>query len=154
MERMKKIMVAAAATIAMTMSAAVLADDNHGNGIGRGGMGPGGPTHNGMFRGAQAASTALLAVLHARLDITSAQEAAWQAFASAVIAEAADADQQNAQAQSFTSAVDALNARAAALKKQSDDAAAVAAAFATLYGQLTTSQRAIVDQWFTHGGPL
>ncbi|HET9653594.1 MAG TPA: hypothetical protein VFP36_15450, partial [Usitatibacter sp.] len=81
-------------------------------------------------------------------------DAAWQAFVAAVVAEAADADVQNSHPASFTTALDALNARAAALKKQSDDASAVATTFAALYAQLSTAQKAVVDQYFAHGGPL
>lgn len=154
------LMAGSVAAVSLAMSGAVLAagddppGDDHGNGIGRGGAGVGSSNHIGSFHGAEAASRALLSTLHNRLGVTSSQEAAWQAFVTAIVAEAADADTQNSHTTAFTTAVDALNARAAALKKQSDDASAVAQSFSTLYAQLTTAQKAIVDLYFSRGGPL
>jgi hypothetical protein len=156
MNRAKVLLFASLASVALAMSASAFAEgaDDHGNGIGRGGAGVGSSNHTGTFHGAEAATRALLGALHTRLAITSSEEAAWQAFVAATVAEATDADVQNSHEASFTTAGDALNARASALRHQADDATAVAQTFATLYSQLTTTQRALVDQYFTHGGPL
>lgn len=121
-----------------------------GNGLARGK----GPNHIGTFPGSQAAVRALLAVLHQRLAITSAQESAWQAFADAVATQASDADGSLAQAGAVHGAVDALNLQATLLRKQADDAAAVAHAFSALYAVLTPAQRAIADDYFKEGFAL
>ena len=148
---MTKMTIAAGACLAAAL--AVLAPahaESNGNGI----MRRNGSGHApGFFHGAQAATRALLAVLHERLAITSAQEAAWQAFADAVVAQAADADAA-AQAAAPANAVDALNLQASVLHKQADDASTVAQAFTTLYAQLTPAQRAVVDSYFHQGGGL
>jgi Domain of Unknown Function (DUF1520). len=132
---------------AVALAPAAYAEGN-GNGIGRGAP----ATHHfGMFPGAQAATNALLAVLHKHLEITSAQETAWQAFANAVSAQAADADGGASQAGAVHSAVDALNLQATVLRKQAEDAAAVAQTFTALYAVLTPAQRAVADAYFKEG---
>ena len=105
----------------------------------------------GSFGGAQAVARALLGVLHQRLGITAAQEPAWQAFADAVATQAGDADTGLAQAGALNNAVDALNLQASVLRKQADDAAAVARTFTALYAVLTPAQRAITDSYFKAG---
>ena len=160
MRRINRTLAAGFAALSLAMSGLAFAGgddppgDDHGNGISRGGPGVGSSSHIGTFHGAEASTRALLAALHTRLAITTAQETAWQAFANAVTGEAADADVQNSHTAAFTTSVDAFNARATALRRQADDAAAVATAFSTLYNQLGAAQRAILDQYFAHGGPL
>jgi len=150
---MRKINIAVAAVLALS-TATAFAEPGNGNGLGRGGPSTGAANHPGNFRGAEASTRALLAALHVRLGITASQETAWQAFANAVVAEVIDAESASNALAAAHNAVDALNASAAALRKQADDAAAVAQAFAALYNLLTASQRAIVDDVFAHGNPF
>lgn len=139
-----------ATTLAYATVAFAVPAHADGNNIGRGGAGN--PTHLGTFRGAEAASRALLMLLHTRLAITASQESVWKPFADAVIHEAADADAQLAHPPSASNAADALTQRAAALEQQANDAIAVAQAFSALYAALTPAQRKLVDDYFAHGG--
>lgn len=147
---MNRIKAAAAACLACAVVAVAPAvhAEGEGNGIGRSSA-PG--RHMGTFHGAQAATRALLAALHDRLGITSAQEAAWTAFANAVMTQAADADGAAMQGATVANAVDALNLQATVLHKQADDATAVAQSFTALYALLTPSQRTLVNSYFEHG---
>lgn len=149
---MTTIKLAAAAGLACLSLAFAISSNAQMHGIGRGGGGPGASSHMGSFRGAETATRAILAGLHTRLAITADQESAWQAFANATIAEAAHMDGQMAQAPiTVNNAVDAFNFRASVMRRQADDATAVAQAFAALYPVLTPAQRAILDDYFAHG---
>jgi hypothetical protein len=147
MQHFERILAGALACSALALAMPAQAD---GNDIARGGTSAG--VHLGSFRGAEAASRMLLTLLHMRLAITASEETAWQAFATAVIHEAADADAQVAQPATAANAAEALAQRAAALGQQANDAAAVSQAFTALYGVFTPAQRALVDDYFAHGG--
>ena len=148
MKRIKLLFVGAMACAALSGMTHAYAQ---ANGIGRG-IGTG--IHLGNIQNTEGITRVLLGMLHARLAITAAQESAWQSFANAVIAEAADADTQILHPAATANAVDTVNARAAALRRQADDAAAVAQSFAALYAVLAPAQRALVDDYLKFGGLL
>jgi hypothetical protein len=153
MTRIKSLLAAGLACTCVGFAAPVCGQGmgfgGNGNGIGRGAPGMGTAGHMATFRGAETATRALLSGLRTRLAITPSQEAAWQAFENAAIAEAADMDIQNMhRVAPFTNAADALNYRASVMRRQADDATAVAVAFARLYDQLTAAQREILDDYF------
>ena len=123
-----------------------------------GGGGMGGFFSNGIHRGSgpfgsptdmQALATAWLNGLHAELQITAAQEPAWQAFANAVTTQA----QAMQSLRSQMATISASGPQRAALVQQFmrqrlDAMTAMVDAMAALYAQLTPQQRAILDAEF------
>ncbi len=115
-----------------------------GYGPGMMGRGPGGP-----WGDPATAAQNRLGALHTQLDITSAQEAAWQAFANAVNAQAQQMQQfRNRMLQSAptTNAADRMALHAQFMQQRAQGAAATSQAFSALYAALTPEQRALLDQ--------
>ena len=125
-----------------------------------GGPGMGGFFSNGIHRGSgpfgsaadmQALASTWLNGLHAGLQLTSAQEPAWQAFANTVAAQAQA--MQSLRAQMAT--ISATSPQRAALvpqfmRQRLDAMTAMVDALAALYAQLTPQQRAILDAEFAN----
>ncbi|HET9653644.1 MAG TPA: Spy/CpxP family protein refolding chaperone [Usitatibacter sp.] len=115
------------------------------NGIARGGGMPGAPADM------QAVASRWLDGLHAELQLSASQEPAWQAFANAVMAQAAAMQQMRSQ----MLASPASAAQRAALMQQlmRPRVAAVDAmadSLGTLYAMLGADQRAIMDAEFAN----
>jgi hypothetical protein len=125
-----------------------------------GGPGMGGFFSNGIHRGSgpfgsaadmQALASTWLNGLHAGLQVTGAQEPAWQAFANAVAAQA----QAMQSLRSQMAAISATSPQRAALvpqfmRQRLDAMTAMVDALAALYAQLTPQQRAILDAEFAN----
>jgi len=125
-----------------------------------GGMRP----HHGIMSASNHAAMAdqHLAQLKAQLNITSSQEAAWQAFADAAKQQAQSMHSAHTQAQqaSAATAPEQLAQHATAMQQHAAGMATVSNALTNLYAVLTQEQKAIIDQHFTamhqhrgmHGG--
>jgi hypothetical protein len=127
----------------------------YGNGPGmRYGMGPG----MGMWHGPRGDHAAVvdgrLEYMKSALNITSAQESAWQTFSSASKAEAASMDaMRQKMGDSAGTAPSRMAAHAEAMQQRAAAMAAVSKAFEGLYAVLTPEQRAIADEHFGGVGP-
>ena len=85
--------------------------------------------------------------LKAQLKITTAQEAAWQAFAAQAKAQAASMQAMRAQMQQDTgTAPERMAQRTTAMQQRAAGMATMTNAFGALYAVLTPEQKAIADQ--------
>lgn len=156
MKRMHALLAAAIAAMSLVPATPALAQMWGGSGsmLGRGFPGMGmGPGRMGTFHDAATATRGALDALHARLALMPGQEALWQAFVTAAIAEANDMDDMHDDmfaAMQGTSA-DRMTARAQVMREQADDAVAAAQAYAAFYASLTAAQRAIADEFLGRG---
>ena len=173
MKGTRKLALGVGAALSLGLAAAVVSAHPYGYGPGAGmgsghgmgwGMGPGaggmGPMGYGMGPGRMgsgnptAAAEGRLAYLKSTLQITPAQETAWQAFA-------AKAKQQvegrtarmGAMRDAGTTAPDRLAKRAEIMKQNVAEMETMSAALKDLYGVLTPEQRAIADRGFGGQGP-
>ena len=91
--------------------------------------------------------------MKAQLNITSAQDGAWDAYATQVKAQAAGMQAIHAQMWNATgTAPSARPQHAAAMEQRAKGMADVAGAFTALYDALTPEQKAIADQGGCPGG--
>ncbi len=126
----------------------------YGPGMGHGmgyGMGPGYFAPNGVGDPA-ANAEARLTALHTQLGITSAQESAWQAFATAMTQQWQQMQTFHDQmVQSTASAPERFTLMSGFMQARLAAMAGVQQALTELYGVLTPEQRAVVDQQFARG---
>ena len=154
MKRTHTLIAGLVAGVSLALATAAFAQPCGGMGQGYGpgmGMGPGhgpmaghGPTA-GVDRAAMAESR--LADLKAQLNITSAQESAWQTFTAQAKQQAATMQAMRAQMQEGAgTAPERMGQRAAAMQQRAAGMATMANAFNALYAVLTPEQKAIADQ--------
>jgi hypothetical protein len=87
--------------------------------------------------------------MKAQLQITAAQEPAWQAFTAARKQQAAAMQAMHAQMQQDAgNAADRMAQHSAAMQQQGAAMANVSNAFKTLYATLSPEQKAVADQGF------
>jgi hypothetical protein len=174
MKKLPSIVTGVAAGLALALSAASYGHQpfaGTGPGFGPGmGMGPGygqGMGHGfgpgmGMGRGYgpgagfdhAGAADARLADVKARLNITAAQESAWQAFAAAAKEQGASMQAlRDKMHQDAGTAPERMALHAQAMQQRAAGMAAMSNAFNALYEVLTPEQKAIADQNFGMGGP-
>jgi len=117
-----------------------------------GGSGPRGGFGPGAGAGPVARHDARLAFLKEQLKITSDQQAAWDAYATQVKAQATTMESFRAQAPGADlTPAERLEQRANFAKLRAEQAAAMSTAVKDLYAALTPEQQAIADRHF--GGP-
>lgn len=121
------------------------------------GMGPGNGQGMGMRGGHGMTATAdpvanqeaRLAAMKTQLQITTSQEAAWQAFATAAKQQSAAAQALRTQTQQSTMTAPERMAQRSAMAQQREAAKApVTSAFNALYAALTPEQKAVADKGF------
>lgn len=120
------------------------------------GYGPGhGPGPGYGYGDATVVTQARLDALRTRLQITAAQEGAWQALASAMLQQATRMDQARTRLfESTGNAAERMMLRAELMGLEADAFEAVAHAFGALYAILTPEQRLVVErQWGFGMGP-
>jgi protein CpxP len=148
MTRTHTLIAGVVAAVALAVAAVAYAQPFGGMGHGYGpgmGMGPGQGPMAGVDPAAMADSR--LSDLKARLQITTAQEAAWQAFATQAKAQAASMQAIRAQMQASTgTAPEQMGQRATAMQQRAAGMATMANAFGALYAVLSREQKAIADQ--------
>jgi hypothetical protein len=151
MKHTYKTIAGVAAVLSLALAATVYAHPGGGMGPGWGpamGMGAGmGPGMGAVDM--RAAAAARTAQLKSELKITTAQEAAWKAYESAVTKQAAAMQSFRAQmqnAQPGTSAPDRAAQREAMFRQHEAGLQAHTAALKDLYAALTPEQRAIADR--------
>jgi Spy/CpxP family protein refolding chaperone len=148
MKRTNAVVAGLVAGVALAVAAATYAQPFGGMGPGFGaGMGMG-PWHGPMAGADHAAVVdSHLSDTKTLLKISTAQEAAWQAFAAAAKQQAASMQAMRAQMWDSTgTAPERMAQRAAAMQQRSAGMAAMADAFSALYAVLTPEQKAIADQ--------
>jgi len=157
MKRTHKAIAGVAAVLSLALAATVYAHPGAGMGPGSG-MGPGHGMGPGMGRAMgpadmTAAASARMAQLKAELKITSAQEAPWKAYETAVTQQAAALQAMRTQMQALmqnaqpgTSAPDWAAQREAMFKQRDAGLQAHTAAARELYAVLTPGQRAVADR--------
>jgi len=126
-----------------------------GQGVGPGmGMGPGHGPMAGIDPAAMAETH--LSNLKTQLKITSAQEGAWQTFATQAKAQAASMQTMRAQMQQETgTAPERMGQRTAAMQQRAAGMATMTNAFSALYAVLSPEQKTVADQnvgIMGHGG--
>jgi len=136
------------AAVALALAATAYAQPSGGMGHGFGpgmGMGPG---HGPMAGGDPSVMIdSRLGDLKARLQITAAQEAAWQAFAAQAKQQAAGMQAMRTQMQHDTgTAPERMAHRSTAMQQRGAAMATMATAFNALYAVLTPEQKAVADQ--------
>jgi hypothetical protein len=123
------------------------------------GPGPGG----GMMRGAgpgmggnpAAHAETRLETLRTQLNLDASQQAAWQAYATAVRAQAADmAEDRAAMRASTGTAPERMAKQAERMREHAAGMSQVAETLRGLYAVLNTDQRAVVDRNFTRGAGM
>ncbi len=150
MNRTRTVVTGVVAGIALAVAAATYAQPFGGMGPGFGhgmGMGPG----HGPMAGVDPAVRVdyRLSDMKAQLKITSAQEAAWQAFTAAAKEQAAGMQALRAQMQASTgTAPERMAQRTTAMQQRGAAMATMTNAFNALYAVLTPEQKAIADQNF------
>jgi periplasmic protein CpxP/Spy len=149
----RKILVAVAAAGVIAGFGADASAQMMGGGSGMGFFSNGIARGTGMFgspSNMQAVASTWLAALRGEIEISAAQEAAWQSFANAVAMQA-DAMQsmrtQMLQVGAMSASQRAILAEQF-MGRRLDAATAVSQSLATLYAQLSPSQQAILDQEF------
>jgi Spy/CpxP family protein refolding chaperone len=148
MKRTHSLIAGVVAGVALAVAGATYAQPFGGMGYGHGpgmGMGHG----HGPMAGVDPAAVAdaRLSDLKAQLKITTAQEAAWQAFAAEAKQQAASMQAMRAQMQaSAGTAPEQMGQRATAMQQRAAGMATMANAFGALYAVLTPEQKAIADQ--------
>lgn len=144
--------------IAVLAAAATLGSPSIAGAQMMGGPGMGGFFSNGIHRGTgpfgsagnmQALAATWLSNLHAALQVTPAQEPAWQAFANAVTAQAQAMQSLRSQMATISASGPQRATLLQQLMRQRLEAmTTMADALAALYAQLTPQQRAILDAEF------
>lgn len=164
---MKIVLASFAAAVAALSLATASAQTYGGPGIGGcRGMGCGTSSHMGYGPGygpgpgigygdATVVTQARLDALRARLQITAAQEPAWQALAAAMLQQATRTDEARTRLfESTGNAAERMLLRAALMGLEADAFEAVAQAFSALYAVLTADQRLVVERFWGFGmGP-
>ncbi len=155
---MKKIYAVAAglvAGVALAVAAVTYAQPFSGMGTGAGlGMGMG-PAH-GRMAGVDHANIvdSRLADLKTQLNITTAQDAAWQAFADAAKQQVTGMQAMRAQMQAESgTAPERMAQRASAMQQRAEGMTSMSKALGGLYAVLTPEQKTIADQHFGTMGP-
>ena len=145
MKRTYTLIAGVVAAVALAVAAAAYAQPYGGMGHGYGpGMGMG-SAMAGVDPAAMADSH--LSDLKAQLKITTAQEAAWQTFATQAKAQAASMQAMRAQMQQDTgTAPERMAQRTTAMQQRAAGMATMTNAFGALYAVLTSEQKAIADQ--------
>jgi len=112
-----------------------------------------GPWTGSAYADPDAAVQACLSALHTQLAISSTQEAAWQAFADAVVEQSRQMLQFQQQV-SQTSATAPVRAAQYAdfMQQRAQDAAAISAAVGALYATLDPAQVDLFNRYFAWGG--
>ena len=176
MKRVTKITLGAVTVLSLGLAASAVSAHPYGYGPGYGmgqGYGPGygagagmgrgmgpmgqGPMRQGMgpqaFANPGAFAEGRLAGLKARLNITAAQEPAWNAFADQAKQQAEVMQKLMASMQGSTqaSAPERLELRNQVMKQREEQMAKGTAAFKELYAALSPEQKALADQGFGHG---
>ena len=163
MKRTYKAIAGVAAALSLALAATVYAHPGAGMGPGHG-MGPGQGMGPGMGRGMgpvdmAAAASDRSAQLKAELKITSAQEAAWKTYETAVAQQAAAMQAMRTQMQALMqnaqpgiTAPDWAAQREAMFRQREAGLQAHTAAVKELYAVLTPEQRAIADRHMGPGG--
>jgi len=156
MKKLSSVVTSVAAGLALAAAAVTYAQPYGGMGPGSGpGMGMGmGPGHSRMA-GVDPATRAdsRLTYLKTQLQITAAQETAWQEFAATAIQQAAS--RQAARAQMWDSAGTAperMALRAQMMQQRAASMTTMSNALTALYAVLTPEQKTIADQSFGRGG--
>jgi len=148
MKKSNSVIAGVVAGVALAVAAATYAQPYGGMGHGFGpgmGMGPG----HGPMAGADLAAVAdaRLNDLKTQLKITTAQEGAWQTFATQAKQQAASMQGTRAQMQEATgTAPEQMAQRTAAMQQRAAGMATMTNAFGALYAVLTPEQKAIADQ--------
>lgn len=129
-----------------------------GMGCGTAGNGPGSHMGHGLGYGygdATVVTQARLDALRARVQVTAAQEPAWQALANAMLQQATRTDEARTRLFDSTgNAAERMMLRAELMSLEADAFETVAHAFGALYAILTPEQRLIVErQWGFGMGP-
>ena len=174
MKGTRKLALGVGAALSLGLAAAVVSAHPYGYGPGAGmgsghgmgwGMGPGaggmGPMGYGMGPGRMgsgnptAAAEGRLAYLKSTLQITPAQETAWQAFAAKAKqqAESMFSRRTAMHEAAGTTAPDRLAKRSEIMKQHVTEMEAMSTALKDLYAALTPEQRAVADRGFGGFGP-
>jgi len=141
MKRIHALIAGVIAAVALTVAATTYAQPADGVM----GMGAGHGPHAGLDPSTMLESH--LTALKAQLKITSAQEAAWQAFTAQAEQQVASMRALHGQAQASTlTAPERMAQHAVAMQQGADGMAATTNAFGALYAVLTPEQKAIADQ--------
>jgi len=158
MTKLSSVVTSVAAGLALAVAAVTYAQPPGGPGPGCGpgmGMGMGmGPGH-GRMAGVDPATRvdSRLTYLKTQLQITTAQETAWQEFAATAIQQASS--RQAARAQMWDSAGTAperMALRAQMMQQRAASMTTMSNALTALYAVLTPEQKTIADQSFGRGG--
>ena len=156
MKKLSSVVTSVAAGLALAAAAVTYAQPYGGMGPGSGpGMGMGmGPGHSRMA-GVDPATRvdSRLTYLKTQLQITAAQETAWQEFAATAIQQASS--RQAARAQMWDSAGTAperMALRAQMMQQRAASMTTMSNALTALYAVLTPEQKTIADQSFGRGG--
>ena len=148
MKRTYTLIAGVVAAVALAVARVVMHQPSGGMGHGYGPgmeMGPGHGPMAGVDPAAMADSH--LSDLKAQLKITTAQEAAWQTFATQAKAQAASMQAMRAQMQQDTgTAPERMAQRTTAMQQRAAGMATMTNAFGALYAVLTSEQKAIADQ--------
>ena len=150
MKKLSTVVTGVVAGLALAVAAATYAQPSGGMGPGFGpgmGMGPG----HGPMAGVDptAMADARLADMKTQLQITAAQETAWQGFVATAKQQAVS--MQAARAQMFESAgtaPDRMALRTQMMQQRTASMATMTSVFNALYAVLTPKQKAIADQSF------
>ena len=112
-----------------------------------------GPWTGSAYADPDAAVQACLSGLHSQLGISSTQEAAWQAFADAVVEQARQMLQFQQQVSQASATAPARAAQYADFMQQrAQDAAAISVAVSALYATLDPAQVDLFNRYFAWGG--
>ena len=166
MKRSNALVAGVVAGLSLAVAAVTYAQPSGGMGHGMG-MGPGHGMGMGPGHGAMAAvdpATMIdshLGDLKTQLQITTAQESAWQTFTAAAKQQATAMQAMHTQMQQITgTAPERMAQRAAEMQQRAAGMVTMANALKDLYAALTAEQRTIADQHFNmmgpggmHGGP-
>jgi Spy/CpxP family protein refolding chaperone len=149
MKRINAVVAGVVAGVSLAVAAVTYAQPFGGMGHGPGmGMGPG----HGPMAGVDPATMidSHLGDLKAELNITTAQEAAWQTFTTAAKQQATSMQAMHTQMQQGTgTAPERMAQRTAAMQQRAAGMATMANALKDLYAALTPEQRTIADQHFS-----
>ncbi|MBK7472671.1 MAG: Spy/CpxP family protein refolding chaperone [Betaproteobacteria bacterium] len=155
MKKIHTVMAAAVAALSIAAATATFAQPFGGPGYGPGaGMGMGMGHRHGPMAGADPSVMveSRLADMKTLLQITAAQESAWQAFTAAARQQAAGMQAMRTQMQQDAgTAPERMAQRSAMMQQRSAAMATMSTAFGALYAVLTPAQKAVADQ---HGGMM
>ncbi|MBP8297988.1 MAG: Spy/CpxP family protein refolding chaperone [Burkholderiales bacterium] len=159
MKKIHTVLAAAVAALSIAAATATFAQPSGGPGYGPGagagmGMGMGMGHRHGPMAGADPSVRveSRLADMKTLLQITAAQESAWQAFTAAARQQAAGMQSMRAQMQQNAgTAPERMAQRSAMMQQRSATMATMSTAFGALYAVLTPAQQAVADQ---HGGMM